>query len=74
MCPCDREAFELLLAENAALREALAFTLKAAEQLYRPDKPLTPGLDPTFYHTLTYEGDLELIANTKKARAALEGK
>ena len=60
--------------ENATLREALSFTLKAAEQLYQPDLSLTPGLDPTFYHTLSYDGDLELIVNTKKARAALEQK
>jgi hypothetical protein len=43
-----------------------------AEYLYKPDKPLTKGLDPTFYFTLTYEGDLELIEKTRKARAVLE--
>lgn len=60
-----------LEAENARLREALEFTLQAAERLYKPEKPLWKNLDPTFYHTLTWEGDLELIEKTKKAREAL---
>jgi predicted acyl esterase len=62
-----------LQAENARLMEALEFTLKAAEYVYQPDKPVHKGLDPTFYHTLTYEGDMELIEKTKKAREALKG-
>jgi hypothetical protein len=67
------EKIEKLEAENARLREALEFTLHAAEQLYRPERPLYKNLDPTFYHTLTWEGDLELIEKTKKAREALKG-
>jgi ABC-type uncharacterized transport system substrate-binding protein len=63
----------VLRAENARLRYALEFTLQAAEQLYKPEKPLWNNLDPTFYHTLTWEGDLELIEKTKKAREALRG-
>lgn len=58
--------------ENARLREALEFCLSAAESMY--DKPVTEGLDPTFYHSLSYEGDLELKEKTKQARSALEGK
>ena len=69
----DRERIEKLEAENARLRYALEFTLQAAEQLYRPDRPLYNNLDPTFYHTLTWEGDFELIEKTKKAREALKG-
>lgn len=61
-----------LEAENRRLREHLHFTVNAAENLYQPDKPLHKGLCPTFYHTLTYEGDLELIAKTKAAREALK--
>ena len=68
------EARNHFLAENARLREALRFTLNAAENLYKPDAPLSRGLDPTFYHTLSYEGDLKLIEKTKRARAALEEK
>lgn len=49
------------------LRQALKFTTKAAVHLFQPDKPLEKGLAPFFYHTLTYEGDLELIENTKLA-------
>lgn len=54
-----------------AAEEALAFTLHSAEYLHPPSPPLEKGLDPTFYHTLTYEGDLKLIEQTKKAREAL---
>lgn len=61
----------LLEDENARLREALSFTLNAAEILYKPDEPLTKNLSPLFYHTLTYEGDLELIEKTKIAREIL---
>ena len=67
------EKIEELEAENARYREALEFTLKAAEYLYQPDKPVHKGLDPTFYQTLTWEGDMELIEKTKKAREALKG-
>jgi len=49
------------------LRQALKFTTKAAVHLFQPDKPLEKGLAPFFYHTLTYEGDLELIEKTKLA-------
>lgn len=52
----------------------LDFTLKAAEHLYKPDLPLVPNLAPMFYHTLSYEGDLELIAKVKKARSILDKK
>jgi hypothetical protein len=68
-----KNKFIELKAENARLREALEFTLKAAEYVFQPDKPVHKGLDPTFYHTLTYEGDMELIEKTKKAREALKG-
>ena len=54
------------------LREALEFTVKAAEYLYKPDTPLHKDLCPMFYHTLTYEGDLVLIDKTVKARQALK--
>jgi len=68
------ECIDALYEENARLKEALEFTIEAAEYLYRPNKPLQAGLSPTFYHTLSYEGDLVLIEKTKKARAALEVK
>jgi hypothetical protein len=29
-------------------------------------------MTPTFYFTLTYEGDIELIEKTKRAREALK--
>jgi hypothetical protein len=61
-----------LQAENKKLREALEFTLKAAEQMFRPDKELLQGLCPTMYHTLSYSGDLELIMKTKDARKLLD--
>lgn len=53
--------------ENTKLRQALKFTTKAAVHLFQPEKPLEKGLPPFFYHTTTYEGDLELIENTKLA-------
>lgn len=51
--------------------KALDFTLHAAEYLYQSNKELPKGLGAMFYHTLTYEGDLELIQKTKKAREDL---
>ena len=56
-----------LTEENSKLRQALKFTTKAAVHLFQPEKPLEKGLPPFHYHTLTYEGDLELIENTKLA-------
>jgi hypothetical protein len=53
------------------LHEAMEFSVNAAENLYKPDKPLEKDLGPMFYFTLTYEGDLELIEKTKRARASL---
>jgi hypothetical protein len=58
--------------ENKKLRDALEFTLKAAEQMFRPDKELLQGLCPTMYHTLSYSGDLKLIEKTKAARKLLD--
>jgi hypothetical protein len=66
------EKLERERAENAKLREALEFTISAAEHLYKPNIPLERGLCPTFYFTLSYEGDLELMEKTKKAREALK--
>jgi hypothetical protein len=60
-----------LQAENAKLKKALQFTILAAEQQYQPNRPLEKGLCPTFYFTLSYEGDLELIEETKRARQVL---
>jgi len=54
---------EKLQDENAKMREYLEFTTHAAEYLYRPDVKLNKGMTPTFYFTLTYEGDLELMEN-----------
>jgi hypothetical protein len=58
--------------ENQKLREALKFTILAAEHLYQPHRPLQKDLCPTFYFTLSYEGDLELIQKTKEARKLLD--
>lgn len=49
------------------LKQALEFTTKAAVHLYQPNSTLEKELPPWFYHTLTYEGDLELIEKTKLA-------
>lgn len=64
--------YDILKKENERLQEALDFTIHAAEYLFKPDKPLIKGLDPTFYFTLTYEGDFDLIEKTRKCRAVLE--
>jgi hypothetical protein len=53
------------------LVDSYKFLLNAAVYVYAPDKPLHRGLDPTFYHTLSYEGDEELINKTNEARKAL---
>ena len=34
---------------------------------FAPDEP-PPGLDPTFYHTLTHKGDMELWERIKKIK------
>lgn len=54
------------------LAEHYEFLLTAAENLHKPNEPIIQGLAPMFYHTLTYEGDLELIEKTKQARKAYE--
>ena len=61
-----------LEAENAKLIESLKFTTSAAEYLFKPDVNLEKGMNPTFYFTLSYEGDLELIEETKRARKVLK--
>lgn len=63
-----------LVDENARLLEALEFAVSAADYLYKTKSPVPRGLAPMFYHSLSYEGDVELVEKTKKARAALEGK
>lgn len=67
-----KETLVELKAENKKLREALELTIKTAEYVYQPNKPLEKGLPPFHYHTLTYEGDLELIEKTKDARKLLD--
>lgn len=77
-CYCHIKGFDEVItkadklqAENAKLKKALQFTILAAEQQYQPNRPLEKGLCPTFYFTLSYEGDLELIEETKRARQVL---
>jgi hypothetical protein len=67
-----QEGIDCLQADNAKLKKALRFTILAAEQQYQPNRPLEKGLCPTFYFTLSYEGDLELIEETKRARQVLD--
>jgi len=66
------EELKKLQAENAKLRECLEFTTHAAEYLYKPDVKLSKGMCPTFYFTLTYDGDLVLMEKTKIARQLLK--
>jgi DNA-binding XRE family transcriptional regulator len=67
-----KETLVELEEENKKLRDALKLTIKTAEYVYQPNKPLEKGLPPFHYHTLTYEGDLELIEKTKEARKLLD--
>lgn len=39
---------------------------------FAPNDPTPEGLDPTFYHTLTYEGDKKIESRVSKIRAALQ--
>ena len=50
----DRETMRIQAGAISHLETGIKFLLSFA-----PDKP-PKGLDPTFYHTGTYEGDLEL--------------
>ena len=68
----EAEEVNRLQAENKKLREALELTIRTAEYVYQPNKPLEKGLPPFYYHTLTYEGDLELIEKTIAARKLLD--
>lgn len=52
--------------------EHLSFTLGCTNSLLRPDKNLIKNLDPTFYHTNTYEGDLELLTKAYSAYIFLD--
>lgn len=75
-CNCEKCAdctIKHLTDENQRLRDALEFTISAAEYLYKTESPVPRGLSPEFYHSLSYESDVELAEKTKKARAALEG-
>lgn len=64
-------------AEIERLRGALEFTLGCTKNLLGnpEEKGLTAGMSPMFYHTLSYEGDMELRNKYFKAKQALaEGK
>lgn len=56
------KAHEKLLTEYEQLEADIKFLLSFA-----PDEP-PPGLDPTFYHTLTHDGDMELSERIKDIR------
>lgn len=71
-CDYKQKEIEALQAEIAKLKKSLNFTLKAAEYLFKPDEKIADGLFPTSYFTLSYEGDLELIEKTKRARQVLK--
>lgn len=58
-------------AGQATYIECLEFAVGCAESLLRPDRPVIPNLDPTFYHSLTYEGDVELVEKCRAARIFL---
>lgn len=55
----------------AEVMPVLEFTTHATEHLFGKVYP-QPNMCPTFYHTLTYEGDVELVDKCKQARALLE--
>jgi predicted nucleic acid-binding Zn-ribbon protein len=65
------EAATKLFKENKQLRKAGIYLVS-----FIPDwaKDAQPGLDPTMYGTLTYEGDLKVIAQVEKIRQLLEEK
>jgi hypothetical protein len=54
------------------VKDHFAFTLGCTNNLLRPDRPVHDGLDPTFYHTLTAEGDKDLIRKALAAADALK--
>jgi hypothetical protein len=56
------EQVKLLEEKNKKLIESLEFTIQSAQRLYLSDSQ--EGMCPTFYHTLTYEGDLKLKNKT----------
>lgn len=66
------KALELMEERERVAIEALKFTVNAAAYLYRPKEKLRDDLNPTFYHTLCYEGDLELKKKCIEARETLD--
>lgn len=56
-----------LEAENKRLRSYLRTALAFAPQSIAPK-----GSDPTFYHTLCYEGDVAMLQRLDEIRAALD--
>lgn len=41
--------------------QAINFMIALSKTYIRPDKTIHKNLDPTFYITLTYDGDVKLI-------------
>jgi len=61
---------QMLQEENARLREALEYCLPQVERMF---SDIPEGLCPTFYHTLSYDGDLQESEKLKRFRQALKG-
>lgn len=57
---------------NKKLREHYTFLLNLGATLLQPQKPVVDNIDPTFYHTLTAEGDRKLIKQFEEARDFLK--
>ncbi len=48
------------------LKDAIEFMTEMTRYLLKPDRPIYKDLDPTFYHTLSYEGEIKLINQFKE--------
>jgi len=64
------EEHSLCLEGLLTLRDDLRFLLSLLDSW---EKKPPEGLDPTFYHTLTYEGDMEIWKKVEAIRAKVEG-
>lgn len=53
-------------------REAIKFMVEIAGYLVQPHKPLYPDQCPTYYHTLSYDGDLKMREDFMKYKKMLE--
>lgn len=57
--------------EIISLKQDIEYLLKVLENLRTFKLPISLGLDPTMYATLSYEGDLEIAKRIEEIRGKI---